>query len=509
LGSESKWGDLEDERKKKVTEPNGKGGIGKLLLLVALLLGAFLAFRYSPLATLLTREGLLAAIESVRGSMWGPLVFMAAYAVATALALPGTIFTLAGGAVFGFGSGTLFNWIGANIGASMAFGLARLLGRDGLERILGGRAGALDRVTENHGFRTLLTLRLIPVAPFNALNFAGGLTSMRWTSYALATAVGILPGTAVYTYFADALLQGSQEASREAYIRVLVAGLLLVLLSLVPTLIKKLKIRLPGAAGAALLLMGIHLGTLEAQVARHAPLTSTLQGVVQAPKVDYAALKAGRGALDAYLAEMARANATELESASENERLAFWINAYNACMLKRVVDHYPITKAGSFFSRIKNRLADRPANSVWQIEDVFTGPHCEIAGASRSQDEIEHSIIRPIGDPRIHFVVNCAARSCPSLLPEAFEAETLDAQLDRAVRDFIADPRHFALEAGDTPTLRLNKVLEWYGDDFGGTDALPDFFAPYVEAEQASLLASPDLRVEFFEYDWTLNDTTS
>ena len=492
-----------------MSEPRGKGGIGKLLLLFALLLGAFLAVRYSPLSNLLTRDGLLGAIEGVRGSMWGPLVFMAAYALATALALPGTIFTLAGGAVFGFGAGTLFNWLGANVGASMAFALARLLGRDGLERILGGRAGALDRVTENHGFRTLLTLRLIPVAPFNALNFAGGLTSMRWSSYAIATAIGILPGTAVYTYFADALLQGSQEASREAYIRVLVAGLLLVLLSLVPTLIKKLNVRLPGAAGALLVLMGAQAGTLEAQTARHAPLTHALQDVVRTPRVDYAALKDGRAALDSYLATMAGADASQLEAAALDERLAFWINAYNACMLKRVVDHYPITKAGSFLSRIKNRLADRPANSVWQIEDVFTGAHCEIAGALRSQDEIEHSIIRPLGDPRIHFVVNCAARSCPSLLPEAFEAETLDAQLDRAVLDFIADSRHFALEGGDAPVLRLNKVLEWYGDDFGGTDALPEFFARYLDGDRATLLASPDLRVEFFEYDWTLNDTAS
>jgi hypothetical protein len=70
---------------------------------------------------------------------------------------------------------------------------------------------------------------------------------------------------------------------------------------------------------------------------------------------------------------------------------------------------------------------------VWQIPDVFSRKHCRIAGAERSQGEIEHEIIRPMGDPRIHFAVNCAARSCPPIWPEAYTGEELDAQLDRAV----------------------------------------------------------------------------
>jgi len=93
-------------------------------------------------------------------------------------------------------------------------------------------------------------------------------------------------------------------------------------------------------------------------------------------------------------------------------------------MLTLVVDHYPIEKDGRLFSRIRNAVADRPVNSVWQSR---------IAGAERSQGEIEHEIIRPMGDPRIHFAVNCAARSCPPIWPEAYTGEELDAQLDRAV----------------------------------------------------------------------------
>ncbi len=492
-----------------MTDPKPQGGMGKLVILLALLVGAFLVFRYTPLASLLSREGLLRAIESVRGSPLGPVFFIAGYALATALALPGTIFTLAGGAVFGFGLGTLYNSIGANIGASLAFWLARALGRDGLTRILGKRAEALDKVTANHGFQTLLTLRLIPVAPFNALNFASGLTSMRWSSYALATVIGILPGTAVYTYFADALLQGSQEASREAYIRVFVAGLLLVLLSLVPTIMKKLKLRLPRATAVLCLLALSTAQGATAQVLSHAPFAALLAEVVHTPRVDYETLVQKRAALDGYLESLAAADPAALAAQPEQEQLAFWINAYNACMLKRVVDHYPVSEAGSFLSRIKNRIAKRPANSVWQIKDVFTGEHCEIAGKPRSQDEIEHATIRPMGDPRIHFVVNCAARSCPSLLPAAFEGKGLDGQLDEAIRGFMADPRHFELTFGEPPVLRLNKVLEWYSEDFGGTSALGEFFSRYADPDSSRLLTSPELRIEFFEYDWTLNDTSS
>ena len=153
-------------------------------------------------------------IEWLRASRAAPLLYIAIYAAATALAIPGSILTLAGGAMFGLVGGTIYTTIGANIGANAAFGVGRFLGRDGIRRLAGDRLDALDRATENHGFRGLLTLRLIPAVPFNALNFGSGLTSIGWSTYAAATAVGIFPGTVVYTMFADALLAGSQGASR-------------------------------------------------------------------------------------------------------------------------------------------------------------------------------------------------------------------------------------------------------------------------------------------------------
>ena len=102
--------------------------------------------------------------------------------------------------------------------------------------------------------------------------------------------------------------------------------------------------------------------------------------------------------------------------------------------------------------------------------------------------------------------MNCAAVSCPPLQPWAFTADELDDQLDAVVRAFVADPLQFRLEAGDRPVLKLNKVLEWYGDDFGGEEGLLRFFASYLEGPEGSSVISPDTDVEFFDYDWTLND---
>ena len=211
----------------------------KLGVLVAIVAGGILAARLTPLGEFLSPAGVREGIELLRGSMWAPLIFIALYATATALAIPGTVLTLAGGALFGVWWGTLINWVAANIGANLAFAEARVLGREGLERLLGDRAGSLEKATREHGFQGLLTLRLIPLVPFNALNFGSGLTGISWGAYALATALGILPGTAVYTFFADSLLQGSQEASREALVRVLIAGALLVALSLLPRFVKR------------------------------------------------------------------------------------------------------------------------------------------------------------------------------------------------------------------------------------------------------------------------------
>src|SRR6059036_2202934 len=215
-------------------------GLAKLLVLVALLVAAALAVRASPARGWLTPRGIEQLLAALREPWWAPLAFVAAYTIAAALDFSGLVLTLAGGAVFGFWWGSLLNLVGANLGASAAFWVARLLGREGLRTILGGRLTGLDRLAQRTGFAWLLRLRLIPVVPFNLLNFASGLTAMPWRTYAAATALGIVPATLGYTFFADALLSGSHKAGHRVFVRVLIAGALLVLLSFVPTIARKL-----------------------------------------------------------------------------------------------------------------------------------------------------------------------------------------------------------------------------------------------------------------------------
>lgn len=212
----------------------------KLGGLVVILAAAALLSRLTPLGAYLTVSGLLDVREMLRASVWAPLLFVALYAGATAVAIPGSALTIAGGAIFGLWFGVLLNTLGANIGANAAFGLARALGREGVERLAGRRLQGLDRATAERGFAGLLVLRLIPLVPFNALNVGSGFTAVRWRDYLLATMIGILPGTIVYTFFADALVDGTAHASRDASVRLWIAAALFGVLIAVPIVLRRL-----------------------------------------------------------------------------------------------------------------------------------------------------------------------------------------------------------------------------------------------------------------------------
>jgi uncharacterized membrane protein YdjX (TVP38/TMEM64 family) len=170
-----------------------------------------------------------------------PVLFVVGYGIATVFGLPGTVFTLAGGAIFGVVFGSLLNWVGATLGAIGAYTLARRLGSDAVRSLLGRHATTLDALTSKAGFATLFRLRLIPVVPFNALNFAAGLAPAPFRAYALSTALGIIPGTVVYTYFADSLVAGVTGARDRALVHVAVAATLLIALSFVPALARWLR----------------------------------------------------------------------------------------------------------------------------------------------------------------------------------------------------------------------------------------------------------------------------
>ncbi len=210
-----------------------------------------LAIWLTPVHALVTRAGARALRARIRRWPLAPLLFVFVYTAAAALALPGTALTLAGGALFGLWGGLALNWLGATVGATLAFLLARRLGRDFVRRRLAGRVAALDEHAQRHGFRAILLLRLVPLVPFNALNYGAGISSVRLRDYVAASAIGMLPGCFAYTYFADAILAGSLEARRSAYLHMLLAGGLLLALSFLPLLWRRLHRAPPGGSRPA------------------------------------------------------------------------------------------------------------------------------------------------------------------------------------------------------------------------------------------------------------------
>ncbi len=211
----------------------------RALLLAVLFLGGLALFRWTPLSQYANPEVIAEFFRSLGTPWWSPLVFVPLYAFSVAFGMPGTIPTLAGGAIFGVARGMLFNTIAANLGALFAFLVARYLGRDFVAKILKGRAAMLDEKIGDHGFGTMLYLRLIPLVPFNALNFGAGLSRISLRHYVLGTLIGMLPGTLVYTYFADALMVGTGEARREAFINFLIAASVLVAFTVLTWWIRK------------------------------------------------------------------------------------------------------------------------------------------------------------------------------------------------------------------------------------------------------------------------------
>ncbi|HXO20309.1 MAG TPA: TVP38/TMEM64 family protein [Thermoanaerobaculia bacterium] len=137
--------------------------------------------------------------------LWGPLVFIAGYAVATVAFVPGALLTLAAGAIFGLVRGTLYTFVGATIGAAAAFLVARYAARAAIERKTAGnpRFQAIDRAVSKEGFKVVALLRLSPIFPFNLLNYALGLTQVRFLDYFLGS-IAMLPGTLLYVYYGKA-----------------------------------------------------------------------------------------------------------------------------------------------------------------------------------------------------------------------------------------------------------------------------------------------------------------
>lgn len=215
--------------------------------------------------------------------------------------------------------------------------------------------------------------------------------------------------------------------------------------------------------------------------------------------MNYKALKANDGPA---LAKLRQQMATvDVAALPKNDQFAYWINLYNISAVATVVDGYPV-----------DSIRDLSTDFIARL-NVFKKDTIAIKGGKISLDTIENTKIRPVfKDPRIHFAINCAAKTCPPIRPEAYVGARIGGQLDDQVRKFMTGPYGAKFEKdGDSLTVTVTKIMDWFKDDFekwGGGRA--KFLHKFVPADKQKMLDAAKGKVdfEFAPYDWKLNDTS-
>lgn len=209
--------------------------------------------------------------------------------------------------------------------------------------------------------------------------------------------------------------------------------------------------------------------------------------------VNYTAWKnspSDRQALQKYLSHLSQAS-TSMQASRESQ-LAFWINAYNAVTLEGILQVYPTDS-------IRNHTAKIGGYNIWDDLPLLVGSR------AYSLNDIEHKVLRKMGEPRIHFAIVCASVGCPRLLNVAYTPESVSQQLAMNTRDFFSRPQNFMVDKSGT--MHVSSILDWFGDDFGSNQAKRfSYLQPYLPQEAQQHAVNPQVRVKFQKYDWSLND---
>jgi hypothetical protein len=203
--------------------------------------------------------------------------------------------------------------------------------------------------------------------------------------------------------------------------------------------------------------------------------------------VDYKGFIRDSVELNRYLAVLSGAQPNGINW-SRAEKMAFWINAYNAFTVKLIVDHYPVES-------IKDIKRGVPfVNTVWDIKFI------KIGGQTYDLNNIEHGILRPdFKDARVHAAINCASYSCPQLRNEAFVAERLEAQLEDAMRKFVNDPLRNRIKA---KKAEVSEIFKWFRADFvRDAGSVRKYVNRYAQEK-----LDANGRIVYLDYQWSLND---
>lgn len=481
--------------------------------------------------------------------LWGAAVFALVYIAATVLFVPGLILTLAAGALYGLLYGTIVVSIASTLGAGAAFLIGRHLARDKISEVAAKhpKFDAVDEAIAEGGWKIVALLRLSPAVPFNLQNYMFGLTRIGFWAYLLTSWIAMLPGTFLYVYvghITGAAVAGGRERTAGEWILLGIGLVATVAVTVYVTILARSKLDkrteleeseeaeevppedlhpeeqapasvVPALAWALLAILavggaawlhaspGIVSGLFgppgvdlqEAYEPRpagpsvdHSTYGELLTAHVdEAGWVDYRGLMEDEETLDRYLETVAEA---PFDALGRNEKLALLINAYNAFTLKLILDHWPV-----------DSIKEIPSDERWKDARWRIGSH------TWSIDQIEHEQIRPkFAEPRIHFVLVCAAVGCPPLAREPYRAETLEEQLEERT-EYVHDQETWLQYEPDENLLRLTPLYDWYGSDFRQVaGSILDFVARYSEPVAAALERGEEPEIEFLHYDWTLND---
>ncbi len=262
----------------------------------------------------------------------------------------------------------------------------------------------------------------------------------------------------------------------------------------------------PWRAAAVALVAAVAIAALGAAVARpvradepeagrvdHTAWTTLLgRHVDDRGLVDYAGWKRSDvPALKTYLDSLRRVDPAKL--ADDHERMAFWINAYNAHTIEFMISKWPTDS-------IRDHTARFFGFNVWEDYPL------RVAGRNYSLEEIEHEVLRPMGEPLIHLGLNCASMGCPRLRNEAYTGERLIEQLTGDLQAMLADPTKFEIDRDDA-TVHISKIFSWFEDDWGGSERrILDWIGARAESEDVKrFLARTDIDVDYKSYDWAVN----
>ena len=227
-------------------------------------------------------------------------------------------------------------------------------------------------------------------------------------------------------------------------------------------------------------------------------------------RVDYQGLQADPDKLDTYYRLVATYSPDSHPERfpSDHDRLAYWINAYNAATLTAVLSEYPITS-------VSDVKAPRVLFFVPDKSDFFYFRKLLFGGKSYNLYNLEREVIRGFGEPRIHFAINCASNGCPRLPRRAFTGDQLERQLETEARRFVNEPRNLRFDH-DQQVLHLSSIFTWYEEDYltwyrerypGEEATLMNYLRLYLAEDRVSELdQAVDYEMQAMAYDWGLND---